>query len=873
MDKLEEAVVLAQKISAMVHEFQKERGMTAGFLSSRGKKFAKELVEQRKLSNKRIKEMKEYLSTIDTDDYPTKFTKAFNNGMIELQKLIKYRQDISEFAITKDTAISYYTNMNGWFLDSIGAISYMAQNSENVKMLNAYTNFLYAKERAGVERAVGTAIFAKDNFTTAERDKFLKLIVEQNSFMKSFNIMADHSMKLQFSLIMDKKIVNEVQRMRDKIIYHRSIGGFGISYRDWDTTSSTYMESLKKFKKRLNSKIRNRTNLVKVFKQLDRIIQAIQIERYMASDYLETKGNEVYRDILKQQFTKLDREIRKLKKLSFRGIPKNIRREIGNLYKEFTQLVKYRKTILRSETNPEDSFQRYTNINQSIISILNRLAIESRKSRYIKMTTLLAYTKLVEIQELFSQEQRYIQTVLKANQMTLQQKSRIIQIDANLQKSIEELYTVADRKIAKSLRNLINSDIANSVTDIVKTVVTFEKLGGMGIDAKYWFKTITAKINNLKEIDDYISNRIVDFTESETAKTKFFYGVITIVYLSLIAIAILIAYVIFRDITKAVNEIEQASKELEDLNTRLKITSQDELGKAQKYINKFIELVHNTIREAKETNKTNLEQTSILSSNSEHIVENIREATDIVSNIANRMSGVKSVVIASLKESENTQKQIEEAYDDLVETQKAIDQLVNDVRESSIRDLKLADKLVKTNQEVDNVKQTISNIDEIAEQTNLLALNASIEAARAGEQGKGFAVVADEVRALAEQTQDFINKVNEAIDIVVDNVQHISDEMNTKREFISNLQNISTQVETTTQKSISTMNDTLNLSTNNMEESKKSANTITELTDQILKVNSLSQQNLYDLANIRDAIEKLEEFTKRLNEQLHQFRT
>ncbi|HIC10809.1 MAG TPA: hypothetical protein EYO61_05585, partial [Campylobacterales bacterium] len=291
------------------------------------------------------------------------------------------------------------------------------------------------------------------------------------------------------------------------------------------------------------------------------------------------------------------------------------------------------------------------------------------------------------------------------------------------------------------------------------------------------------------------------------------------------------------------------------------------------YINKFIELVHNTIREAKETNKTNSEQTSILSKNSQHIIENIKEATDIVSNIANRMSGVKSVVIASLKETENTQKQIEQAYDDLVETQKVIDQLVNDVRESSIRDLKLADSLVKTNQEVDNVKQTISNIDEIAEQTNLLALNASIEAARAGEQGKGFAVVADEVRSLAEQTQNFINKVNEAIDVVVDNVKHISEEMNTKREFINNLQAISTQVEATTQKSISIMNDTLNLSTNNMEESKKSANTITELTDSILKVNSLSQQNLYDLANIRDAIEKLEEFTKRLNEQLHQFRT
>ncbi len=66
-------------------------------------------------------------------------------------------------------------------------------------------------------------------------------------------------------------------------------------------------------------------------------------------------------------------------------------------------------------------------------------------------------------------------------------------------------------------------------------------------------------------------------------------------------------------------------------------------------------------------------------------------------------------------------------------------------------------------EQMQDISNSTSFIEEIARQTNLLALNAAIEAARAGEAGRGFAVVADEVKKLSEGSRQATQHIDEAI--------------------------------------------------------------------------------------------------------------
>lgn len=86
---------------------------------------------------------------------------------------------------------------------------------------------------------------------------------------------------------------------------------------------------------------------------------------------------------------------------------------------------------------------------------------------------------------------------------------------------------------------------------------------------------------------------------------------------------------------------------------------------------------------------------------------------------------------------------------------------------------------------IDQIHVLAEGIMSVASQTNLLALNASIEAARAGEAGRGFAVVAREIGALAEESKETVNKIQNITGQVTEAVGNLSDSAGELLQFVS----------------------------------------------------------------------------------------
>lgn len=215
MGAVEKLSRLAVQIGALVHEIQKERGMTVGFLGSKGEKFRVELPTQRGQSDHRAASLEQSIHAFDANGGETEFTTVLADAMRQWEGVQAIRRQVDQLAITAPETTQYYTQMNESFLAAIGKISQKtAGHPEMASISNAFINFLRGKERAGIERAVLTNTFVRDDFGPGMFQQFRATVTEQDIFFSVFKSFAPPEQIEFFDRKMDHEAVRAVEKMR-----------------------------------------------------------------------------------------------------------------------------------------------------------------------------------------------------------------------------------------------------------------------------------------------------------------------------------------------------------------------------------------------------------------------------------------------------------------------------------------------------------------------------------------------------------------------------------------------------------------------------------------------------------------------------------
>ena len=252
---------LSEKISSLVHELQKERGASAGYLGSKGKKFNARLDSQRKSTDQSLKNFQGYLENFKLGSFDPELREKLDDADLFLSKLANKRREISDLRMLAKDAVDYYTDTNKYLLGIIGLMSHLSSDAEISSHISAYFNFLQSKERAGIERAVMSNAFSRGGFTASWFVRFIDLVSKQEAFLSVFKVMATPEEQELYKKTVRGPAVDEVERMRKTALDVNldTSRSFNVDAEYWFETISSKINLLKEVENHLSSGIQERT--------------------------------------------------------------------------------------------------------------------------------------------------------------------------------------------------------------------------------------------------------------------------------------------------------------------------------------------------------------------------------------------------------------------------------------------------------------------------------------------------------------------------------------------------------------------------------------------------------------------------------------
>lgn len=279
----------------------------------------------------------------------------------------------------------------------------------------------------------------------------------------------------------------------------------------------------------------------------------------------------------------------------------------------------------------------------------------------------------------------------------------------------------------------------------------------------------------------------------------------------LIAFTVFIGVIILLVTLAIIRPLKSADKQLQkmihdmsngqgDLNSRINIKSNDEIGNLVNGINGFIDGLQSIMKKIKlESSRLEAsvlqvsEQITISNQNADQISSGMDELSNemqqistTVEEMGSEASTVKETadyIFGHISNGYTLSSEIHSRSDDyksLAENGKnSTDRMISEIRE-------VLEKSVENSKSVREIQKLTEDILMISSQTNMLALNASIEAARAGEAGRGFSVVASQIRELADSTRVTAGNIQTISNIVIGGVEHLASDSMKLLDYVDN---------------------------------------------------------------------------------------
>ncbi|MCX6076554.1 MAG: ATP-binding protein [Campylobacterales bacterium] len=553
---LKQITLISIKISDLVHELQKERGLSSSIISSGDSRtiFADKLEQQKRVTDSKYDELLQISNEYSKSSYSEKISNDIKKLHLIHNELLNIRDKLFDFDISKKELIDYYSNAVSLLLDSIYQNFKYTKESHEIEDALAYSDFLYAKEYAGILRAEAASIFIKDSIDEEERLKIANLIYFQNFYLERFLKFSDEDIKRFYNRTLDNKTIKEIKDIESMLLDSAKSKDFHVEGIFWFELMTKKIDNLKDIEEYFSKHmIENTTNkeelLNKEITNFTSIGLSLLIITFLIAVIIATNINNSLQRISKAILTLSDGSIELFKPIKING--ENEFGAIANTLNSMVESLNEKDKINHKQN--EELLEANQKAVQSVKAKAEFLANMSHEIR-TPLNAILGFIDLLKEESKGRKSLKYVEIISSSSKSLLKiiedildfskiesGKLNIDKIDFNTKAEFEVITYLFSAKCSQNNINLllicdenmpqiINTDplrVKQVISNLLSNAIKFSKEGkNIIVDISY-----RGNLLNVSVIDegkgiasDKLSHIFESFSQEDSSTTREFGG-------------------------------------------------------------------------------------------------------------------------------------------------------------------------------------------------------------------------------------------------------------------------------------------------------------------------------------------------------------
>lgn len=177
----------SQRVGNLAHELQKERGLSAGFLTSDDPAFKTALKLQRSRSDRELEIFRVSQEARKLEGRLAQIGNLATKVAVRMEALERYRNQVDQRSLSSRESFEGFTGLIAELIGLTNRIAIISRRQGASELFQANAILIQFAEMGGRERAVVSSAFGRGSFTRQEYRQLVSLVTEQETLERQFH--------------------------------------------------------------------------------------------------------------------------------------------------------------------------------------------------------------------------------------------------------------------------------------------------------------------------------------------------------------------------------------------------------------------------------------------------------------------------------------------------------------------------------------------------------------------------------------------------------------------------------------------------------------------------------------------------------------